>query len=74
MSILSSMRCFFRGRHNPVRHPLGGFKCSHCGWTARDLDDMGLHGHGYVSPVRQLYSGRARDDRITRWEPPPPRR
>lgn len=74
MSILSSIRCFFRGRHEPVRHLLGGFKCAHCGRTALDLDDMGSHGAGYVSPARRLFSGRNRDDLITRWEKPRSRR
>jgi hypothetical protein len=74
LRILSAVRCFFRGHHNPVRHPLGVFKCADCGALARDLDDMGLHGHGYVSPVRRLFSGRSRDDRINRWEHPRSRR
>jgi len=67
--MFASLRCFLRKHHNPMRHPLGGFKCADCGAVAEDLEEMGL-GHGYVSPIRRLFSGRARNDRVNRWEPP----
>ena len=40
--MLGSLRCFFRNRHEPVRHPLGGFRCAVCGTAGADLEDMGF--------------------------------
>ena len=40
--------CFVRGRHNPARHPLGGFRCVDCGRPGADLEDMGFHDGGYI--------------------------
>lgn len=42
-------------QHDPVRHPLGGWTC-HCGYSAVDLEDMGVLDDGYVSPVRKIFS------------------
>lgn len=47
--------CLWRGRHAPMRHPLGGFTCKDCGEAGADLDDMGFFGNGYVSPMRRVY-------------------
>jgi hypothetical protein len=48
--MLAWLRCWFvKQRHNPVRHPLGGFRCADCGATGVDLEDMGFEGGGYVS-------------------------
>ena len=53
--MLGTLRCFFRNRHEPVRHPLGGFRCTVCGTAGTDLEQMGFKEGGYVSPVRRLY-------------------
>ena len=53
--MLGSLRCFFRNRHEPARHPLGGFRCTVCGTAGADLEEMGFEGGGYVAPVRRLY-------------------
>lgn len=49
------MRCTLGGEgHDPVRHPLGGFRCARCGKSGRDLDAFGFAGEGYVSePLRR---------------------
>jgi hypothetical protein len=52
---LRSIRCYFRGHHNPVRHPLGGFKCADCGEAGADLSKMGFTDGGYVSGVRRVF-------------------
>lgn len=54
--MIAWLRCWFRERHNPVRHPLGGFKCADCGTAGDDLDAMGFTGGGYVAPIRKTYS------------------
>ena len=51
-SLWGSIRCFFRGRHDPRRQPLG-FRCSICRMTGAGLEAFGFH--GYVSPARPLY-------------------
>lgn len=53
--MIAWLRCLFRRWHNPVRHPLGGFKCADCGEVGADLDDMGFVAGGYVPPVRRVY-------------------
>jgi len=71
--MLAWVRCLFRNRHNPVRHPLGGFKCADCSEVGADLDDMGFAGGGYVPPVRRIFArGRGSASEFTRttsWEP-----
>lgn len=46
-------KCYQRGRHNPVRHHLGGCRCSDCGKAGRDRDELGedgtLRGSRYFS-------------------------
>jgi hypothetical protein len=54
-SMLARLRCFLRDHHNPTRHPLGGFKCSDCGATGADLEEMGFEDAGYV-PARRTGS------------------
>lgn len=56
-SLWGSVRCWLRGRHNPLRNWLG-FRCSICGLTGAGLDEFGFP--GYVDPVRRTYE---RDDR-----------
>lgn len=67
--MIARIRCYFRNRHEPRRHPLGGFRCAVCGKAGADLHDMGFD--GYVSLMRTIFS---RDPavEITRtslWEP-----
>jgi hypothetical protein len=56
--MLARFRCFFRSSHNPVRHPLGGFKCVDCTFVGADLEEMGFANGGYVLPMRRLFSRR----------------
>jgi len=66
------VRCYWRGRHEPVRHPLGGFTCAECAHVGGSLDEMGFEDAGWVAPVRKLYS--RKDDGVTRtsaWAPGP---
>lgn len=54
---MASLKCFFRGRHDPRRAMLGAFRCSICGLVGADLDDFpGFHGQGYVPLLRKLFS------------------
>jgi hypothetical protein len=51
--MLAWLRCLLvKQRHNPVRHPLGGFRCADCGATGADLEAMGFEGGGYVDVRR----------------------
>ena len=52
--MLSRLRCFWRQRHDPIRHFLGGFRCAICGVAGADLGDMGFD--GYVGPLRMTYA------------------
>jgi hypothetical protein len=68
--MLAWLRCLVRNRHNPARHPLGGFKCTDCGAAGADLEDMGFSGGGYVLPMRRLFSrDRGEFTRTVSWEP-----
>lgn len=62
--MLALLRCYFRRRHNPVRHPLGGFRCADCGAVGADLEQMGFDGGGYVSLTRPIFDRRRHE--ITR--------
>jgi hypothetical protein len=60
-----------RRRHNPVRHPLGGFRCADCGEAGADLEQMGFDG-GYVRPMRRVFSReRSEFTRTMSWDPSP---
>jgi hypothetical protein len=50
--MLARLRCYLRDHHNPSRHPLGGFKCSDCGTTGVDLEEMGFEDAGDVATRR----------------------
>jgi hypothetical protein len=52
--MLSWLRCFWRQRHEPMRHFLGGFRCAVCGLVGADLGVMGFD--GYVRAVRVTYA------------------
>jgi hypothetical protein len=54
--MMAWLRCWVRSRHDPVRQPLGWFRCADCGETGLDLDEMGFEGEGYVATDRRLYS------------------
>jgi hypothetical protein len=49
-SPLGAVRCFFRGRHEARRHPLGGFRCEDCRAVGATLDELGYEGTDYVTP------------------------
>ncbi len=51
--MIAWVRCLLRGRHEPLRHPLGFFRCSECGASGADLDEMGFVGEGYVPSLRR---------------------
>jgi len=36
--------CLFRGHGLPLRHPLGGFRCPFCGYSAVTQDGLGWEG------------------------------
>ena len=36
------IHCWMRSHHDPVRHPLGGFRCRDCGAMGLDLGEMGF--------------------------------
>lgn len=66
--MLSSLLCLWYG-HKPKRHSaLGGWRCERCPKVGGDLDDLGYHGQGYVSPLRSKFE---RDpsavSRLQRW-------
>jgi hypothetical protein len=68
--MIARLRCFFRNQHNPVRHPLGGFRCLECGQVGADLEEMGYVDGGYVMPVRRVFSRtRGEFTRTMSWEP-----
>lgn len=64
--MLAWLKCFWRSRHDPARHPLGGFRCISCGLAGADLEAMGYRGGGYVRPWRVSFD-RAHGE-ITRGE------
>jgi hypothetical protein len=51
----SRLRCLWRGRHNPARHPLGGFRCRDCRRVGADLVQMGFE-DAYVPALRRTFS------------------
>lgn len=53
--MLAWLRCLWRRRHNPVRHPLGGFRCADCGAPGADLEAMGFEGSSRVPPLRRTF-------------------
>ena len=53
------VRCTFRQGHDPVHHPLGGFRCSRCGTFGATLDQLGFEDEGYVSEVERRRLARA---------------
>src|SRR5712692_4640301 len=68
--MIAWFRCFVRNHHNPVRHPLGGFKCADCGEAGADLEQMGFADGGYVMPIRRVFSrDRGEFTRTGSWEP-----
>ena len=68
--MMARFLCFLRHHHNPVRHPLGGFRCADCGEAGADLEQMGFVGGGYVMPIRRVFSrDRGEFTRTGYWEP-----
>ncbi len=54
--MFARLRCLVRSRHEPKRHPLGGFRCADCGASGADMDDMGFPNGSYLPPVRRVFS------------------
>ena len=54
--LLAALACFARGRHEPKRQALSGFRCLDCEKPGESLDEMGFTGGGYVPVLRKLYS------------------
>lgn len=50
------VRCTWRGKHRPVRHPLGGFRCLDC-FLGGSAEDLGID-DGYVDTRRRTYNER----------------
>jgi len=49
-SLMGYVRCALRGRHNPVRHPLGGFKCADCSLAGVDMEALGFPDSSHITP------------------------
>jgi hypothetical protein len=70
---IAAIGCFFRGRHLPQRHPVGGYTCSACAHAGAHLGEMGFPDGGYIKSLRPVYT-RGRDGSLTRttaWAPGP---
>jgi hypothetical protein len=67
--MLAWFKCLLRNQHNPVRHPLGGFRCADCGSVGADLDEMGFEGDGYVSPLRHSFRRNPEERTAGGWRP-----
>lgn len=68
--MIARFLCYLRDHHNPIRHPLGGFKCADCGEAGADFEQMGFPGGGYVTPTRRVFSrDRGEFTRTPSWEP-----
>lgn len=64
------IRCWWRERHNPARHPLGGFVCRDCGEAGADYEAMGFERGGYVGPTRTRFSRERRELTRGGWDEP----
>lgn len=54
--MLGWIQCQVLGyRHEPIRHPLGGFRCARCGAVGSDLGDLGFEGSSQIAAVRRVY-------------------
>jgi hypothetical protein len=59
--------CLWRSCHNPVRHPLGGFRCAECGLAAASMDGLGFA--GYVPALRRVCERDGGLIRTSEWSP-----
>lgn len=60
------LRDAFCSPHNPVRQPLGGFRCSKCGRSGESLRDFGTVDSGYIKLTerqRELLEGAEKEER-----------
>lgn len=64
--MIARIRCLIRRHHDPLRHPLGGFRCRDCGVLGLDLGEMGFEDEGYVTPSRRPFTRFAEDGRPLR--------
>ena len=65
VSLLAFLWCVLRRGPEPVRHPLGPFRCGHCGAAGADMGELGFSGSSYVDPTRRTF-GRERAEGFTR--------
>lgn len=50
---LAVLYCAWRKRHEPKRHPLGGFRCVDCWRALADLEEAGYKDGAAVDPNRR---------------------
>lgn len=48
-------RCALRGRHEPKKHPLAGFRCRDCGLAGDNLADLGFKDGSHVDVLRKTF-------------------
>jgi len=54
--MLGWISCSWLGyRHDPVRQPIGGFRCARCGAVGGSLADLGFGDSAQVALVRKVY-------------------
>lgn len=63
----SRWRCFWRGNHQPVRHPMGVFVCADCGHAGATLEEMG-YADGWVSLLRRQFDRDTNTVTRSSWE------
>jgi hypothetical protein len=68
--MLGWISCHWLGyRHDPVRHPVSGFRCTRCGAVGSDLADLGYADSSRVDLVRRVYCrDRADLTRTSAWD------
>ena len=54
--------CSLSGAHDPVHCPLGGFRCSRCGKSGADLEQLGFEDEGFVTEAERLRLAQAGED------------
>lgn len=58
-SVRGAFDCLREGNHDPVSHPLGGFRCARCGIPGADLGEFDMAGgtpaDGYVGTHQVTY-------------------
>lgn len=66
---MARLRCWLRGRHEPDKQLIGGYRCRDCGAAGAGLKEMGTLDDDRVGPVATTFD--RRDGGVTkseRWE------